>query len=121
MAMIISLHSLPLGPILGPLLFTMYINEVPAKISVGKSFIYADDTAVVLSNKDPVQLQFKLNAGMSDLHAWFTANMLSLNISKSNLIFWDSCTSPCYQIYCSRTQWTQTGWNRISEIYRFEV
>ncbi len=58
-----------LGSILDLLLFTMYINDLPAKISAGKSFIYADDTAVVLSNKDPVQLQFKLNAGMSDLHA----------------------------------------------------
>ena len=46
-----------------------------------------DDTIVVLSDKDPVQLQVKLNSAMNYLHAWFTANKLSLNISESNLMF----------------------------------
>ena len=51
------------------------------------TFIYTDDTAVVMSDRDPVSLQIEINQAMGDLHAWFTANKLSLNASKSNLMF----------------------------------
>ncbi len=46
--------------------------------SIGKTFIYVDDTTILLSDKDPVQLQSKLIVAMGDLHEWFTANKLSL-------------------------------------------
>ena len=60
--------GVPQDSILGSLLFTMYINDLPSNISLGNSFIYADDTVVVLCDKDPVQLQHKSNIAMNDLH-----------------------------------------------------
>ena len=77
----------PQGSIFGPLLFMMYINDLSSNISIGQTFIYADDTGVVLSDRNPHQLQLKLNATMKELHTWFTANKLSLNVTNSNLMF----------------------------------
>ena len=79
--------GVPQGSILGSLLFTMYVNDLPSCISHANMFIYADDTAVVVSDSDPVILEYKLNNVLGELHNWFTSNKLSINIKKTDLIF----------------------------------
>ena len=50
--------------------------------------LFADDTNVFMSHKDPNCLLDMLNLEMDKLSIWFKANKLSLNLNKTNL--WSS-------------------------------
>ena len=53
--------GVPQGSILGPLLFLIYINELPGAVSHSQVSLYADDTVLYCFSKDPHQLEKKLN------------------------------------------------------------
>ena len=75
--------GIPQGSILGPLLFTIYINDLPSCNLFSKPRMYADDTTLTTSAEDPRVLEHKMNYDMNLIQSWLSANKLTLNVKKT--------------------------------------
>ena len=74
---------LPQGLCLCPLLFLVYINDIPRAIKNSTTSMYADDTSLCFKSKDLSRLNEALNEDLSRLDAWLISNKLSLNVAKT--------------------------------------
>ena len=66
------------GSILGPLLFLLYINDLPQAVA-SDSLLYADDTCIVFQHKNVTKIEKQLLRGFSSLCDWFIDNKLSIH------------------------------------------
>lgn len=80
----LATSGVPQGSILGPLFFNVYINDIGDNLVV-QHLLYADDLkifTVVNDSSDCLSLQ----AALSEVHKWCSANHLCLNVSKCNVV-----------------------------------
>ena len=77
-------YGVPQGSVLGPLLFLLYINDLP-KVLPAKiiPIRFADDTSIVITRPNIGELQQALTASFHHLNGWFRENFLSLNFNKT--------------------------------------
>lgn len=78
--------GVPQGSILGPLLFIVYINDLPSYIKAGRMTLFADDTTVLISGKNHEELDRCALATEGDIKNWFAANRLLVNDAKTQKI-----------------------------------
>ena len=67
-------HSVPQGSILGPLLFLIYINDIIISTPRLEFLLFADDTSIFISHKDPKVLEENINSELSNILNWLNAN-----------------------------------------------
>lgn len=79
-------HGVPQGSILGPLLFTLYINDIFKLPLKGKLQLYADDAAIVYAVDDPETLIQQIENDISLLIEYLKNNHMTLNLEKTHFI-----------------------------------
>jgi len=69
----------PHESLLGPLLFLLYINDVPNVISdVSTAVLYADDTSLKIINSDSQRFEKDIDTAILQLNRWFSSKLLLL-------------------------------------------
>ena len=76
----------PQGSILGPILFTIFINDLPNSIThKSKMALYADDSKVY-SNISSIQCCESLQQSLDSLNCWSNINNMRFNASKCGVL-----------------------------------
>ena len=81
-------HGVPQGSLLGPALFTIYINDLPNILKFGSLESYVDDLKLYLSFsvKDTCSVVQEINDHLSKIASWCCYNSLLINLDKTKLM-----------------------------------
>ena len=82
--------GVPHGSVLGPLLFLIYINDLPNSSKLLKFFLFADDTNIYFEADDYTGLIRKVNKELKKVKVWMDCNKLALNTEKTNFVLFYS-------------------------------
>lgn len=79
--------GVPQGSILGPLLFLIYINDLPYFArNLCETVLFADDTSLIFNVKRGLDNVDDVNSALSKVLHWFTINNLLLNSAKTKCV-----------------------------------
>jgi hypothetical protein len=110
--------GVPQGSILGPLLFLVYINDLPNCTSL-LSQLFADDTALSASSADLPTLFSLVNNELHKLCTYFRTNMLSLHPDKTKFLLISPSNLPVPQnlkIFINNNNQDENNPSRIHEL-----
>ena len=79
--------GVPQGSVLGPLLFNIYINSIVGSLSHSDYYMYADDLAILVGNRDPLIVQALLQSDVLSLSRWCDEHMLTVNSCKTHVMW----------------------------------
>ena len=89
--------GVPQGSNLGPLLFLLYINDLPNCLEETQASMFADDTNLSCQGKSTTEVENKINTDLENVHKWLIANKLTLNQEKTE------CTVCWYRLKTEAT------------------
>ncbi len=79
--------GVPQGSILGPILFSLYINDLPPVCQGCEVIMYADDTVIFVKGKDHSEAASQLTKALVNVSNWLNNCHLQLNSSKTVAMF----------------------------------
>ena len=79
--------GVPQGSVLGPLFFIIYVNDMVRAAEDMNLVLFADDTSIFAKGRNYLELFNKVNKGLAELSKWFKCNKLTLNLKKTEYVF----------------------------------
>ena len=82
------INGVPQGSILGPLLFLIFINDLPLFLQSMSTYVdlYADDTTIYYIDRDKSSLERQLQSSLDSLQKWCRQNGMVLNTDKTKVM-----------------------------------
>ena len=78
-----SVIGVPQGSVLGPLLFSLFVNDVNCFVYPSVVNLYADDTLLYTTGNNVIKVNERMQASLKEISKWYNGNKLVLNASKS--------------------------------------
>ena len=76
-------YGVPQGSLVGPRLFSIYVNDMPEASKIGEIHLYADDTTSFVISKTVDEAVLSLNLIAKDIERWCNKNKLTINKDKT--------------------------------------
>ena len=95
--------GVPQGSTLGPLLFIIYLNDLPLAVKDAEITLYADDTSLYKACKNIKDLNETFVPAFSNICDWLKCNKLSLNAIKSEFMIIGTAQKFKYQDFEPKT------------------
>jgi len=74
------------GRLISPVLFSLYVNDIPSPSHHVELAFYADDTAIIATSRKPTLLVSYLESYLSDLQRYLSEWRIVINVSKRTAI-----------------------------------
>jgi len=100
-----TVHGVPQGTVLGPILFILYVNDIFKYVNRCKIQLFADDTLLYVVGNDIKEVTEAINDDLLVLQDWFSNHNLKINIKKTKfMIFKNKYVQNCtdqngYNVY----------------------
>ena len=82
--------GVPQGSCLGPVLFSIFTNDLPLVLDQTTAVMYADDTTLYMPAKSIDYLTVTMNTELQSVITWVNSNKLVLNLAKTKSIVFGS-------------------------------